>query len=168
MNRALKNISRFVILILLQVLVFNNISLWGYLTPYPFLFFLLLLRVDMNRTTLLFIGFFTGLTLDIFQNTLGMQAAATTAMVFARPFVISFYFRTAEFLSNEEPNINKLKFTGFLKYVFTLVFIHNLVLFFLEAFAFHGVLQILEKVTMNALVTTASILIIEMVFTKRE
>ncbi len=168
MNRAVKNILRFVILVLLQVLVFNNISLWGYITPYPFLFFLLLLRVDINKITLLFIGFFTGLTIDIFQNTLGMQAAAVTAMVFARPFVLRFYFKTVEFQPKEEPNINRLKFGGFLKYTFTLVFIHSFVLFLLETFSLKGLPVILEKSFFSAMVTTAVIMIIEMLLVKKE
>ena len=168
MNRTLKNILRFVLLILLQVLVFNNISLWGYITPYPFLFFLLILSVDTGKTSLLFIGFFTGLTVDIFQNTLGMQAAATTAMAFARPFVINFFFKTMEFLPKEEPNINRLKFSGFLKYSLTLIFIHNLVLFALETFSFNNFVTVLERAFFSALVTTALIMIMEMLFVKKE
>lgn len=164
----MKSILRFVILVLLQVLIFNNIILWGFITPYPFLFFLLMLRVDINKSALLLIGFFTGLTLDIFQNTLGMQAAATTAMVFLRPFFINSYFRTVEFLPREEPSINKVKFWGYTKYTFSLVFVHNLVLFLLEKFSFHGIIITLEKVFFNSLITTTTILMIAMLVGKKE
>jgi len=168
MNRIVKIILAFITLVLFQVLVFNNISLWGYITPYPYLYFLLMLRVDINKSVLLFIGFFTGLTIDIFQNTLGMQAAATTALVFARPGVLNFYFKTVEFFPKEEPGISRLGFWGYLKYAFTLVLIHNIVLFLLETFSFQKLFLTLKMAFFNAMVTTVTILIIEMLFHKKE
>ncbi len=167
-SQTVKNIIRFVLLISLQVLVLNNMSLMGYVTLYPYLLFLLLLRVDINKTNLLLLGFFTGLTVDFFQNTLGMQAAAATLLVFARPAVLNFYFKTMEFSPREEPGLSKLGFVNFVKYAFTLVFIHHFFLFFLESLSFSDFLSTLMKVIINAMATTAVILIFEMLFTKRK
>jgi hypothetical protein len=157
-----------VLLILAQVLVFNSMYLWGYVTLYPYLLFLLLLRFDINKTNLLLIGFFTGLTVDFFQNTLGMQAATATLLVFARPAVLRFYFKTLEFAPREELGISKLGFSGFLKYTFTLVLFHHFLLFFLEAFTVSGFLETIQKVLVNAVVTTVVIMIIEMLFSKKK
>jgi len=167
-SRLIKNIIRFVLLILLQVLVFNNMHLWGYVTLYPYLLFLILLRVDINKTTLLLVGFVTGLVIDFFHNTLGMQTAAATLLVFARPAVLSFYFKAIEFSPREKPDISKLGFLDFLKYTITLVFIHHLMLFFLEAFTSTDFISTLQKVLINTLATTAINMIIEMLFSRKK
>ncbi len=167
-SRLVKNSIRFILLVLLQVLLFSNMHLWGYVTLYPYLLFLLLLRYDINKTNLLLIGFFTGLTIDFFQNTLGMQAAASTLLVFARPAVLNFYFKKMEFAPREEPGISKLGFTGFLKYATTLVFIHNLLLFFLEAFSFHNFFATLERILINTVSTVILIMILEMLLSKKK
>ena len=167
MNKTVSNIFRFIILILIQVLIFNHISLWGYLTPYPYLYFILLLRKNISNTSLLLTGFLTGLTVDIFQNTLGMQAAAATLVAFARPYVIKSYFRTMEFTSDEIPGINKLKFGGFFKYTFTLVFIHSFTVYILETLSVHNFSILLKDTLVNALITTMFIIIFELFAAKR-
>jgi len=167
-SKVVKNSIRFVLLILFQVLVFSNMNLWGYLTFYPYLLFLLLLPVDINKTNLLLLGFITGFTIDFFQNTLGMQAAAATLLVFARPIVINFYFKTVEFSPNEEPGISKLGFTGFLKYAITLIFIHHFLLFFLEGLSLSTIFTSLQKIVANTLATTTLIMIIEMLFSRKK
>jgi len=163
-----KNSIRFVLLVLLQVLLFSNMHLWGYVTLYPYLLFLLLLRVDINKTSLLFLGFFTGLVIDFFQSTMGMQAAASTLLVFARPAVLNFYFKKVEFAPREEPGISKLGFTGFLKYAFTLVFIHNVFLFFLEVFLLADFFATIERALLNSVVTLVLIMILEMLFSRKK
>ena len=167
-SRLIKNIIRLVLLILVQVLILDNMHLWGYITFYPYLLFLLLLRADINKTNLLLIGFFTGLTIDFFQNTMGMQAAASTLLVFARPTVLNFYFKKMEFAPREEPGISKLGFVGFLKYATTLIFFHHFLLFFLEAFTLSGFFATLQKVLINTIATTTIIIIIETLFSRRK
>jgi rod shape-determining protein MreD len=138
------------------------------MTPYLFLYIVLKVRVDIGHTTLLFIGFFTGLILDIFQNTLGMQAAATTALAFVRPYTLNLFFKTSDFQPKERPSLNRFKFGGFLKYVVVAVFVHHTVLFFLEAFTFHHFFQTLEKAFFNTLFTSSGIFVIEMLTQKKE
>ena len=167
-SRLVKNIIRFVLLVLLQVLLFSNMHLWGYVTLYPYLLFLLLLRYDISKTNLLLLGFFTGLVIDFFQNTMGMQAAAAVLLVFARPAVLNFYFKKMEFAPREEPGISKLGFAGFLKYATTLVFIHNFFLFLLEAFSPANIIDTVERAMLNTAATVVLIMIIEMLFSKKK
>ena len=167
-SRSVKTSIRFVVLISIQVLVLNNMSLMGYVTVYPYLLFLILLRIDIGKTKLLLLGFLTGLTVDVFQNTLGMQAAAATLLVFARPAVVNFYFKTMEFSPREEPGLSKLGFVNFLKYSFTLVFIHHFFLFLLESLTFSDFFSMIIKIIINAIGTTTVILIFELLFTKRK
>ena len=79
----------FISLVLVQVLVLNYIQFSGYINPYIYVLFVLLLPVSTPRYAVVMLGFFIGLVIDIFSNTAGMHASATTFMAFVRPYVIN-------------------------------------------------------------------------------
>jgi len=83
------NIVRFFFLILLQVLILNHINLGGYINPYFYVYFILLMPFSIPGWMLLIVSFFLGWGIDIFTNTIGLNAAACVLMAFFRPFVIS-------------------------------------------------------------------------------
>jgi len=167
-NVVVKNSIRFILLVLLQVLVLDTVQFSGYITPALFLLFILLLPLDINKSLLLLLAFFTGLTVDYFENTLGMQAAAVVFMAFARPGVLKFYFPTLEYAKGEEPGLAKLGVSGFLKYAFTLVLFQQTALTFLEVFSFHNILHTLYEILVNAGVTTLVLLVTVLLFTPQK
>ena len=79
---------RFVVLVLIQVLILNNLLLPGVFNPYIYPLFLLLLPIRMPIWLLLLVGFVAGLTIDLFSNTMGMHAAASVLLCFMRPQVL--------------------------------------------------------------------------------
>ena len=113
-NPLVKNIIRFIVLILVQVLVLNNMNLGGYLNPYIYVLFLLLLPANINRSLLLIIAFITGLTIDYFANTLGLHAAASVFLAFLRPGTINLLFRNQAWSIDE---IDKSKLDIFAKII---------------------------------------------------
>ena len=60
----------FAALIVLQVLIFNQISIFGFATPFLYIYFLLKLPVGRNLFYVIIAGFLLGFTIDIFLNTL--------------------------------------------------------------------------------------------------
>ena len=87
----------FVSLVLTQVLVLNHIQFSGFVNPYVFPLFILLLPFDTKGWVLLFSAFFLGLIIDLFNGTMGMQTFATVFMAFLRPL----------FLRNFQPKSDK-------------------------------------------------------------
>ncbi len=63
---SLGHAFRFLALLLLQVFVLNNVEMPGVFNPYVYIYFLLLLPLDMPRWWLLLVSFGTGLALDFF------------------------------------------------------------------------------------------------------
>jgi rod shape-determining protein MreD len=167
-NNYIKNIVRFIVLVLLQVLVLNHMNLGGYINPYVYILFILLLPVFVNKSGLLILAFFTGLTIDFFGNTPGLHAAATVMMAFARPGVLRVFFENLDFSAGEEPNLSKLKPGGFLKYILVMVFIHHSVLFFLEVFSFQGFLSTILRIALSTLVTTLLMMTLVLLFSSRK
>ena len=164
MNRTLLNIIRFVVLVIAQVLIVNHIRLGGYVHPYIYLIFVMLLPINMPGWQLLLSGFGIGLVIDLFMGTLGMHAGATTLMAFCRPTIIRLVSGSQKFENIKEPNVNQLGFPWFLRYALCMVFVHNFMLFMLEGFSFHLVGQALLRILISVPVSLFLILLILYLF----
>lgn len=149
MNKTVLQIIRFVVLVLLQVLVINHICLGGYVHPYIYLIFILLLPFNTPKWQLLVLGFVLGLTVDLFTGTPGLHAGATTLMAFCRPSVISLISGNQKFENVQEPNLSQLDGMWFFRYVLCLVLIHHFALFFLESFSFSLIGQVLLRILLS-------------------
>src|SRR5690554_7392059 len=91
-NTAFLNTVRFVVLVFFQVTVFNNIHFWGFITPYPYILFILLYPLNINRNLFLILSFALGLILDIFNNSGGIHTTARseehTSELQSRPHLV--------------------------------------------------------------------------------
>jgi hypothetical protein len=166
-NYLLRFFGIFVLVITLQLFIFNNIQLSGYINPYIYIAFILFLPYSTPRWLLLILGFFIGLTLDSFMNTYGMHSTATTFMAFVRPFVLSILSDREDVDKKGIPTINSNSFTWFIKYVIVLVLAHHLVLFFTESFSFFNFFLTIWRVILST-IATSGLIIIAQLFTLRK
>ena len=164
MNKTALQIIRFVVLVLLQVLVINHIRLGGYVHPYIYLIFIMLLPFNTPKWQLLVLGFFLGLTVDLFTGTPGLHAGATTLMAFCRPSIISLISGNQKFENIIEPNLGQLGGVWFFRYVLCLVLIHHFALFFLESFSFRLIGQVLLRILLSVPVSIFLIMMILYIF----
>ena len=164
MNKTVLQIIRFVVLVLFQVLVINHIRLGGYVHPYIYLTFILLLPFSMPKWQLLVLGFVLGLTVDLFTGTPGLHAGATTLMAFSRPSIIKLISGTQKFESIHEPNLEQLDGMWFLRYTISCVFVHHFALFVLESFSFRLIGQILLRIVLSVPVSAFLIMMILYIF----
>ena len=163
MNKTALQIIRFVVLVLLQVLVINHIRLGGYVHPYIYLIFIMLLPFNTPKWQLLVLGFFLGLTVDLFTGTPGLHAGATL-MAFCRPSIISLISGNQKFENITEPNLGQLGGVWFFRYVLCLVLIHHFALFFLESFSFRLIGQVLLRILLSVPVSIFLIMMILYIF----
>jgi hypothetical protein len=112
------------------------------------------------------LGFITGLSIDLFNGTPGLNAAATVFMAFIRPYVINNMTRRKEVNMNDEPSLNNMGFSWFMVYSILLLTAHNLVLFLLEAFSFKLIGVVLLQTLMSVISSLMLIFIILLLFKK--
>ena len=155
------NVIRFFFLVFLQVLILNNINLGGYINPYFYIYFILLLPFGAPRWLLLISAFILGLSIDIFTNTIGLNAAACVVMAFFRPFVISAISTGPESLIGDTPSLRNQGIKWFLYYSIILVLIHHSVLFYLEIFRFSEFTVTFIRVLLSSAFTMVLVLISE-------
>jgi len=165
MNRlVLGNILRFFVLVLIQVLVFNRIDLGGYLNPYVYVMFIILLPFETPKWLLLVSSFMIGLSVDLFSGTIGMHAAAATFTAFIRPTASRIISSRREYESGILPGINDLGMGWFISWTLLLVFAHHLVYFFLEVFRFAEFWTTLGRVLLSTLLTSFIIILLDLLF----
>ena len=157
----LKNIGRFVFLILFQALILNNIQFGGYINPYFYIYFILLLPYETPRWLLLLSAFLLGISLDAFTNTFGLNASACVLMAFVRPFVISAISTGTEFMVGHSPSLKNQGMKWFAYYSIILVLVHHFALFYLEIFRFTEFFQTLLRVLLSSVFTLLIVFIAE-------
>ena len=165
MNSYILNGLRFVLLLLLQVLIVNNIRLGLYINPYVYVLFTLLLPFSTPRWVLLFTAFAMGISVDWFMATPGLHSGANVLMAFLRPWVIRLVSGTQVQDFDESNNILSKDKTWFFTYSTMLVMIHHTALFFLEAFSFQQFGHTLLRILLSVIVTEALLLLMVYFFT---
>ncbi|MBA7588301.1 hypothetical protein ES708_30355 [subsurface metagenome] len=146
-----RNIFRFFMLVLVQVLIFNNIEISGYLNPYIYVLFIILLPFETPPWITLILGFFLGLSIDIFTETIGMHTAATVFMAYIRPYVLSFFAPRDGYGSGSFPRVFHYGLPWFIKYASLLIIGHHLLLFYIEMFRFQDFFSTLLKVILSSI-----------------
>ena len=163
-NTLIRNIIRFVALLILQVFVFDNIHFGSYIHPYVYVLFVMLLPFDTPKWRLLFDGFLIGMAVDIFSGTPGLHAAATVFMAFMRPYIIGITSRKSDIEDKTAPSITEMGLQWFAVYGLLLLLLHNLMLFMLEAFSFRLLGLVLLDTMLSAPVSIIVIILIIYIF----
>ena len=155
-NTLIRNILRFIVLLIVQVLVFDNLGFGTYIHPYIYVLFVLLLPFDTPKWQLLIDGFLIGIAVDIFNGTPGLNAAATVFLAFMRPFIIGITTRKSDIEDKNAPTVTEMGLQWFAVYALLLLLLHNLVLFWLEAFS----IRLLGVVILETIISTPISLLI--------
>ena len=117
-NDVIKNSVRFLILILLQVLIVQNIRLGPYVILLPYVLFILLLPFETPKLWVLLIAFFTGLVIDMFYDTAGIHAASCTMIGFLRYFILKLLSPREGYDVGLSPTIESMGSLWFITYAF--------------------------------------------------
>lgn len=159
MNSALLlNIFRFIMLLTIQVVIFNNMNFLGYISPFPYILYIILYPVNSNRTGLIVSSFLLGILMDMFCNSGGIHAAACLVLAYYRPYIFKFSFG----LSYEYQTIklNDSLTPERFSFILVSVVLHHIVLFLLEAFQFKFILDVLLRTLFSSIFTIITSIII--------
>jgi hypothetical protein len=170
MSSLVKNIVRFILFILVQVFVLNQVPpLHHFINPYIYFLFILWLPFKTGRKTLMLLALATGLALDYFTKTPGLHAAPCVLIAYLRPFLINLLITQEGVEANyEEPSIKSMGFGAYFMYVAVLTLLHHAFLFLLEALQFAGLLYFLGKTLLSVAVSLLLILITELLFVRKQ
>ncbi|MGA1977725.1 MAG: rod shape-determining protein MreD [Bacteroidales bacterium] len=160
-NRILRYSLIFLLLILLQLLVFDNIQFSGYVNPYVYILFILLLPIEIPSWLLLLLSFATGILMDFFSGTPGMHASATVLAGFVRPYVLRIISPREGYEAGATPSMIIYGFRWFLIYAAIIVLVHHSALFYLEVLRLTSFFRTLFRVLLSSAFSVTFILLLE-------
>ncbi len=167
-----KNIVRFVLLVLVQVLVFSRINIGGdnfnYAQVFIYPIFIMLLPIRTLHTVSILLGFLLGFTIDIFYNSLGVHASACVFMAFIRPYVLSALEPRGGYNVNLSPTKSHFGFPWFAIYSGILLFAHLFFYFSVEAFTFYYFWEIMLRTILSFFISAFFVIMYQYLFDPRE
>lgn len=164
-NSTISHISRFILLVLVQVLILNHINFLGYINPYIYILFILLYPIKNHRLVFLLLSFLLGLIIDIFSDSGGVHAAACVSIAYLRPLVLKWSFGSA--YEYNSVKFSTIDFGSKLMYISILTFAHHLILFLLEVFNFSEIILTLKKTLFSSIFTILLSTMVTIIFSKR-
>lgn len=163
-----KNIIGFIILLVLQILVFNNIGISSLnIIPVFFILFILMLPFETPKWLILLSAFILGILIDIFSDTSGLNASATVLIAFIRPLVLQYISPRGGYDTGTSPRVQDMGFSWFLKYASVLIFVHQFAFYFLENFSFSNFFYILTKIIIGTIISLILIIIAQFILYRK-
>jgi rod shape-determining protein MreD len=148
----IKIILTTIIVILLQVTIFNRLQIngWGY----PMVYILLLLNIPPQnpRWIEMLVGTLVGLIIDICNNSLGVNMAACVALAYLRPIILKKMVQDVERIKGEicSRSVGGIEY---LKCIVLLTILHHLMVFGLEAWSIQNWLLIVIQTLCSSFLT---------------
>ncbi len=150
-------------LVLLQVLLFDKITLAGIATPLPYIYLLITWNRDGTRWVLLLVGFILGLIIDSFATLPGINAAACVLLAMLQPVYLNIFIpRELQDERSLVPSISTLRWDGFLKFALFCILTHHFTVVILEFFSINDIGGLLLRVIGCTLLTLVFIAIFEL------
>jgi len=147
-----KQLGRYAVVMLLQVLLFNQLQLWGACHPYIYVLCLLMMPITLPHSLDMLIGAAAGIIMDIFCNSLGIHTAACILLMFIRPYLISAFVMDKDRL-NEQISSRSIGMEAMIKYTVVLVLIHHATVFALAAWSWHHIGFVILETVVSSTIT---------------
>lgn len=152
-----KQFGRYIVVMLLQVLLFNQLQLWGICHPYIYILCLMMMPITLPLSVEMIIGAIAGLIMDVFCNSIGIHMAACILLMFIRPYLLGVIVNDKDRL-NEQISLRNLGLDGLIKYTVILVIIHHLTVFTLAAWSWSHIGMVLLETAVSSALTIVVII----------
>lgn len=153
MSDWLRYLFLFVIVVLLQVTIGNDIHLFGVAIPFFYIYFILRLPLSLSINWTMTLAFVLGLTIDIFSNTPGMNSLSSVVLAALRKPVLNLYTPRGEDYAESVPSIRSFGMSLYVRYALTLSLCFCAVLFLVESLSLLNIGRLIARVAASTTLT---------------
>ena len=164
MYRFLEYTLLFVIVVLLQIFLFNNLNLSVYINPLVYMAFIVMLPMEINRALLLLLGFLLGGVMDMIMGTAGINTIATVATSFLRPSILILTAGKEDVMGGGVPGIRRLGRKKYLRYLLILIFLQCFIFFTFESLTWSYYYLTLVRIVLSTLMTALLVYWLQLLF----
>ena len=160
-----RNIFFYTTILVFQIFVFNQINLLGFITPFLYLIIFIHYKTSYNKTNLIFLGFITGIIIDLSMQTYGCHTFATITICYFRTWIEKYSFGVNSNLPSAMISgtqlINRLIFFGII------IFIHSSIYYSLIYFNIELFWTIVLNIIINSIITFIMIWLISQLISNK-
>ena len=167
MQKSLLYIAAFVVLVLLQIFLIDNIALSVYFHPLVYVAFVIMLPLDMKPVWVLLCSTLMGLTIDTLTGMAGINVMATVAVGFLRPALLHAAVGRSTDAADTIPALHRLSTKHLAWFIVLVVVLHSVIYFFMESLSLSNALHTLVRLVVSDIVAIALIWYIIKLFTEK-
>lgn len=159
---------RFLVLLILQVIVFRHVSFnfgilsYTHIIIYPL--WIMLLPFKMPKPLLLVAGFIMGIIVDMFYDSPGVHAAALVFSAYIRDFILRIIEPDIGYDPEQPFSIRRLGLIWYISYSALFLLLHLFVYFSIEVFSFVYFYEIMMSTITSLLFSLFIIFIFVLIF----
>ena len=150
-RESIRNIIFYTTILVSQLLIFNHFNLFNVITPSVYLIIFILYKISYNKTSLIFLGFITGLIIDLAMQTYGCHTFATITICYLRERIEKNSFGVNANLPSAM--IKGTKMINRLSFFLLIILIHSLIYYSLVFFNLELIGRIFYYSLINSIVT---------------
>ena len=167
MYRTLPYIGLFAAVVLLQVFLFDNLSISVYLNPLVYVVFIALLPLDAQPVSLLGSRLLLGITMDCAMGAAGINTIATLPIAFFRPSLAGMICGRENVREGGIPSPDRLGSRKFFAFLLVLTLIHHTIFFLLEALSWRLLPHTILRILLSSALSVAFGWIVTRIFTAK-
>ena len=150
-RESIRNIFFYTIILVSQLLIFNHFNLFDIITPSVYLTIFILYKTSYSNTSLIFLGFITGLIIDLAMQTYGCHTFATITICYLRERIEKYLFGVNANLPSAM--IKGTKMINRLTFFMLIIFIHSSIYYSLVFFNIELIVKIFYYSLINSIIT---------------
>lgn len=167
MYRTLPYLLLFAATALLQLFLFDNLSISVYLNPLVYIAVVLLLPLDASPAVVLGTGLAAGVMMDGAMGAAGLNTIATLPVAFLRPTLIGLVYDRDDVHEGGVPSPERLGKRSFAFYVAIAVVLHHVLFFSFETLSWDHAPHTLVRIAVSSLVAAAFVWLVMRIFTSK-
>lgn len=170
MNRDILNYTViFIVVVLLQVLIFNHVALFSVAVPFIFILFLIRLPLDFNLNLLYTLAFLLGFSIDLFSDTPGVNSLSCLILAAMKRPIFYAYVPRDDKTVNMIPSLSTMGWAVYSKFLISMTSLFCLLNFSIEYFSFASVNEIIIMTAASSVLTFLIIMAADsLIVTRRE
>lgn len=149
LNENLKFVFQFTLLIITQIILLDNINLFGFLNPIIYILFIITYKFDQNQTLFIFLCFLLGFITDLLTQSSGANTISCLILGYIRPLIINSCFKINSNMPKayiNDPNISHRFY-----YILSIVLIHHLIYFSIVYFDINSLILIIKYTVLSTI-----------------
>ena len=160
-----RNIFFYTTILIFQLFIFNQINLLAFITPFLYLIIFIHYKTSYNKTILIFLGFITGMIIDLSMQTYGCHTFATITICYFRAWIEKYSFGVNSNLPTAM--ISGTQLTNRLSFFGIIIFVHSLIYYSLIYFNIELFWTIVLNIIINSIITFIMIWLISQLISNK-